>query len=192
MCPKRGPTPRRTGRLTVGHKITSTSKLADLRKAALSMVSKNWKLQTRLLVREGAPHLFICDCLKVINTRNWSESIAVKSRSVVCSYDCLVYVRIVRPEEDNLPVKVDDTRIYTVEWLALDQHYSVSIFRAVIRYLRQCLLKAVRGGAETETSWASKLPALQFAIYWLTIECEFPAEESSARPSDLAARVLAV
>jgi hypothetical protein len=38
---------------------------SDLRKAALSMPGKNWKLQTRLLVREGAPHQQTRNCLKI-------------------------------------------------------------------------------------------------------------------------------
>jgi hypothetical protein len=38
----------------------------DLRKAALAMSRKSWKLQTRILVRGGAPHKQICNCLKII------------------------------------------------------------------------------------------------------------------------------
>jgi hypothetical protein len=36
----------------------------DLRKTVLAMSSKNWKLWTLLLVREGAPHQQIRNCLK--------------------------------------------------------------------------------------------------------------------------------
>jgi hypothetical protein len=42
---------------------------SDLRKAALSVPSKNLKIQTRLLVREGAPHQQIRNCLKIIKER---------------------------------------------------------------------------------------------------------------------------
>jgi hypothetical protein len=38
----------------------------DPRKAVLAMRRKNWKLKTRLLVREGAPHQQIRICLKII------------------------------------------------------------------------------------------------------------------------------
>jgi hypothetical protein len=31
--------------------------------------SNNWKLQTRLLVRKGAPHQHTCNCLKIIKER---------------------------------------------------------------------------------------------------------------------------
>jgi hypothetical protein len=37
---------------------------SDLRKTVLSMPGKNWKLQTRLLIREGAPHQQTRNCLK--------------------------------------------------------------------------------------------------------------------------------
>jgi hypothetical protein len=39
----------------------------DLRNTTLAMPSKNWKLQTRLLVREGAPHQQTRNCLEIIN-----------------------------------------------------------------------------------------------------------------------------
>jgi hypothetical protein len=42
---------------------------SDLRKDALAMPSKNWKLQTRLLVREGVPHQQIHNRLKIIKER---------------------------------------------------------------------------------------------------------------------------
>jgi hypothetical protein len=42
---------------------------SDLRMAALAMPGKNWKLQTRLLVREGAPYQQTCNCLKIIKER---------------------------------------------------------------------------------------------------------------------------
>jgi hypothetical protein len=42
---------------------------SDLGKAALAMPRKNWKLQTRLLIREGAPHQQTRDCLKLIKER---------------------------------------------------------------------------------------------------------------------------
>jgi hypothetical protein len=38
-------------------------------KTALTMPSNNWKLQTRLLVREGAPHQQTRNCLKIIKER---------------------------------------------------------------------------------------------------------------------------
>jgi hypothetical protein len=41
----------------------------DLKKAALAMRSKNWKLHTRLLVREGAPRQQIRNYLKIIKER---------------------------------------------------------------------------------------------------------------------------
>jgi hypothetical protein len=42
---------------------------SDLRKAALTMPSKNWKLHTRLLVTEGSPRQQIRNCLKIIKER---------------------------------------------------------------------------------------------------------------------------
>jgi hypothetical protein len=42
---------------------------SDLRKPALAMPSINWKVQTRLLVREGAPHQQTRTCLKIIKGR---------------------------------------------------------------------------------------------------------------------------
>jgi hypothetical protein len=49
---------------------------SDLRKAALAMPDKNGKLQTRLLVREGAPDQQSRNCLKNNqreNGKNWSR-----------------------------------------------------------------------------------------------------------------------
>jgi hypothetical protein len=42
---------------------------SNLRKATLAMPGKNWKLQTRLLVREGAPHQQTRNCRKIIKVR---------------------------------------------------------------------------------------------------------------------------
>jgi hypothetical protein len=42
---------------------------SDLRKAVLAMSRKNWKLQTRLLVSDGAPHQKTRNCLKIIKGR---------------------------------------------------------------------------------------------------------------------------
>jgi hypothetical protein len=42
---------------------------SNLRKAALAMPSKNWKLHIRLLVREGTPHQQTRNCLKIIKER---------------------------------------------------------------------------------------------------------------------------
>jgi hypothetical protein len=42
---------------------------SDLRQAELAMPSKNWKLQTRLLVRQDAPHQQNSNCLKIIEER---------------------------------------------------------------------------------------------------------------------------
>jgi hypothetical protein len=44
---------------------------SDLRKTALGMLRKNWKLQTRLLVREGSPHTQIRNCIQIIKERRW-------------------------------------------------------------------------------------------------------------------------
>jgi hypothetical protein len=41
----------------------------DLRKAAITVPSKNWKPQTRLLVREGAQHQQIRSCLEITKER---------------------------------------------------------------------------------------------------------------------------
>jgi hypothetical protein len=49
---------------------------SGLKGAVLTMSDKNWKLQTRLLVREGAPHQHLRKCLKIIKERkekNWSR-----------------------------------------------------------------------------------------------------------------------
>jgi hypothetical protein len=51
---------------------------SDLRKAALAMPGQNWKVQTRLLVREGAPHQQTRNCLNIIKERmgkigRWSQ-----------------------------------------------------------------------------------------------------------------------
>jgi hypothetical protein len=42
---------------------------SDLRKAAVAMLRKNWILQARLLVREGAPHQQTRNCLKLMKER---------------------------------------------------------------------------------------------------------------------------
>jgi hypothetical protein len=42
---------------------------SDLRKAALAIPGKNWKLQTRLLVREGAPQQLARNYLKIMKER---------------------------------------------------------------------------------------------------------------------------
>jgi hypothetical protein len=44
---------------------------AELRpwKTALAMLSNNWKLQARSLVKEGAPHQQTRNCLKIIKER---------------------------------------------------------------------------------------------------------------------------
>jgi hypothetical protein len=42
---------------------------SDPRKVAQAMPGKNWKLQTRLLVREGALHQQIRNCLKIVKER---------------------------------------------------------------------------------------------------------------------------
>jgi hypothetical protein len=50
---------------------------SDLRKAALAMPGKNWKAQTRLLVKEDAPHQQTRNCKKKNdqreNGKNWSQ-----------------------------------------------------------------------------------------------------------------------
>jgi ABC-type phosphate transport system auxiliary subunit len=45
------------------------SRGTHLRKAVLVMPGKNWKVQTRLLVREGAPHQQTRNFLNIIKTR---------------------------------------------------------------------------------------------------------------------------
>jgi hypothetical protein len=50
--------------------------MSPVGKVALAMPGKNWKLQNRLLVREGAPHQQTSNCLKMIKERrekNWSR-----------------------------------------------------------------------------------------------------------------------
>jgi hypothetical protein len=42
---------------------------SDLRKTSLAMPGKNWKLQTRLIVREGAPRQQTRNCLQIIKER---------------------------------------------------------------------------------------------------------------------------
>jgi hypothetical protein len=47
---------------------------SGLRKTELAIPSKNWKLQTRLLVREGAPHQQTRNCLKKWSKREGEKS----------------------------------------------------------------------------------------------------------------------
>jgi hypothetical protein len=42
---------------------------SDLRKAAVAMPGKNWKVQTQLLVKEGAPQQQTRICIQIIKER---------------------------------------------------------------------------------------------------------------------------
>jgi hypothetical protein len=56
---------------------------SDLMKAALAMPRKNWKVQTRLLVREGAPHQHTRNCKKKKSKMEWEKLVSSSSGCLI-------------------------------------------------------------------------------------------------------------
>jgi hypothetical protein len=96
--------------------------------AALAMPSKNWKLQTRLLVSEGAPHQQIRNCLKIIQERR---------RKIGCGSEMCAW------HQDRLADRPSERWIRLWLWLDLGTQNIRDLNSAVVRRMTVQVIKIV-------------------------------------------------